>query len=213
MYDCVLFDFDGTVFDTVEGITKSVRYAINCLGLDAPLEELRCFAGPPLTEMFMGHFGFDPATAEEAVRRFRERYSDKGIYESRPFPGIKELLEELRGAGVKTGIATIKPQRMAERLLAGAGMEGLFGAVCGSPMERSLTKRELAEAAMARLGADRSRTVLVGDTRYDAEGALACGIAFIGAGYGYAAPGELEACHAGPAAESVEALGRMLLEG
>ena len=59
MYRYVLFDFDGTVFDTVEGITKSVRYAVNKLGIDAELEELRCFAGPPLDEMFMEKFGFD----------------------------------------------------------------------------------------------------------------------------------------------------------
>lgn len=74
MFKYVLFDFDGTVFDTVEGITKSVRHAINKVGIDAPLEELRSFAGPPLGDMFMEKFGFDRKGAEQAIADFRERY-------------------------------------------------------------------------------------------------------------------------------------------
>ena len=98
MYRYVLFDFDGTVFDTLEGITKSVRYAINKVGMDAPLSELKCFAGPPLLEMFEERFGFTPEEASQAVRDFRERYVPIGVYESRVFPGVKELLRELRAA-------------------------------------------------------------------------------------------------------------------
>ena len=117
MYRYVLFDFDGTVFDTLEGITKSVRYAINKMGMDAPLSELKCFAGPPLLEMFEERFGFTPEKAAQAVRDFRERYVPIGVYESRVFPGVKELLRELRAAGIVTGIATSKPQHLAEELL------------------------------------------------------------------------------------------------
>ena len=72
MFNCILFDFDGTVFDTVEGITKSVRYALNKVGIDAELESLRCFAGPPLVDKFMEEFGFDRAAAEQATADFRE---------------------------------------------------------------------------------------------------------------------------------------------
>ena len=211
MYDTILFDFDGTVFDTVEGISKSARYAINRLGLDAPLEELRCFAGPPLVPMFQEKFGFDYEKAVEATRLFRERYKVQGLHESRPFPGMKELLEELRRIGKKTGIATIKQQLLAEQLLEEAGMRVLFDVICGSPLTKSLTKRELAEQAMAQLGSDPARTVLVGDTRYDAEGAKEAGIAFIGAGYGYAVPGELAAAGARQIADSVEELAALLL--
>ena len=72
MYKYILFDFDGTVFDTVEGITKSVRYAINKRGMDAPLDSLRCFAGPPLVDMYMEHFGGTPEEADQFVRDFRK---------------------------------------------------------------------------------------------------------------------------------------------
>ena len=70
-FETILFDFDGTVYDTVEGITRSVRYALNQMGMDAELEELRCFAGPPLLGMFMEKFGFDWDTADRATRLFR----------------------------------------------------------------------------------------------------------------------------------------------
>ncbi|MBR6840572.1 MAG: HAD hydrolase-like protein [Oscillospiraceae bacterium] len=89
MIDCLLFDFDGTLFDTVEGITKSVQYAVNKLGLNPGLESLRCFAGPPLVDMFMEHFGFDRDTAVQATADFRERYKPIGLYECRVFPGSR----------------------------------------------------------------------------------------------------------------------------
>ena len=210
MYDTVLFDIDGTVFDTVEGISKSVQYALRKFGVEAELKDLTCFAGPPLLDMFQEKFGFSAEQAQQAILYFRERYTPIGLYESRPFPGIRELLEQLRAAGIKTGIATIKYQPMAEKLLEKSGLASLFDAVCGSPAERSLTKKELAEAAMAKAGSDRRRTVLVGDTKYDALGAREAGLAFIGAGYGYA-PQELEACGVGPIAWSVEELEMLLL--
>ena len=88
----VLFDFDGTVFDTVEGITKSIQYALRKHGRDAELEDLRCFAGPPLVDKFMEVYGVTKEEAEQLVTDFRERYVPIGVYESTPFPGIRELL-------------------------------------------------------------------------------------------------------------------------
>ena len=132
MYSCILFDFDGTVYDTVEGITKSVQYAIRKHGLDAPLEELRCFAGPPLVEMFMEKFGFDRSTAEQVTREFRERYVPIGVYESAVFPEIRGLLEALRQAGKRVGVATSKPESLACQLLEREGMLSLFDVVAGA---------------------------------------------------------------------------------
>ena len=128
----VLFDFDGTVFDTVEGITKSIQYAIRKHGLDAGLDELRCFAGPPLVDKFMEVYGVTQQEAEQLVTDFRERYGPIGIYESSPFPGIGELLEALRGKGKKLGIATSKPQVMAELLLERSGLKSCFDVIVGS---------------------------------------------------------------------------------
>ena len=193
MFEYILFDFDGTVFDTVEGISKSVRYAINRFGIDAELEELRCFAGPPLKDMFRDTFHFSEDEAQQAVDYFRERYVPEGIYECSVFPGIKDLLYDLKCAGKKTGIATSKPQNLATLLLERENMTGLFDIICGStPGKNDESKALVLSKTMDILHVDRDSTVLVGDTKYDILGAKACGIANIGVRYGYAAPGELE---------------------
>lgn len=211
MYDCILFDFDGTLFDTVEGITKSVRYALNKRGLDAELDELRCFAGPPLAAMFSAVFGFSEEEAATAVADYRERYRPIGVYESSPFPGVRELLETLRAAGKTVGIATSKPQNMAELLLEREGMLALFDGICGGkPNGLNNPKWEMVESAMSLCGATSERTVLVGDTKYDVEGAHRCGVACIGVRWGYAAPGELEEAGADAIAEDIPDLLRLL---
>ena len=212
MYRYVLFDFDGTVFDTLEGITKSVRYAINKVGMDAPLSELKCFAGPPLLEMFEERFGLTPEKAAQAVRDFRERYVPVGVYESRVFPGVKELLRELRAAGIVTGIATSKPQHLAEELLGREEMIGLFDVISGSaPDGRNESKQQVTQRAMGFLGAAPEETVLVGDTKYDVAGAHKCGIKCIGVVYGYAAEGELEAAGVDYIAADVDEIKNIVL--
>ena len=207
MFDCILFDFDGTVFDTVEGITKSVRYALNKVGLDAELESLRCFAGPPLADKFMEVYGFDRAAAEQAVRDYRERYRPIGMNECCVFPGIKELLEKLRAAGKTVGIATSKPQELAEELLRRENMLGLFQVICGSrPDGNDSAKWQVVQRAMELCGAVKENTILVGDTKYDVAGAHKVGIACVGVRYGYAAGGELEAAGADAVVEDLPEL-------
>lgn len=193
----VLFDFDGTVFDTVEGITKSIQYALRKHGRDAELEELRCFAGPPLEDKFMEVYGVSKEAAEQLVKDFRERYVPIGVYESSPFPGIRELLEALRGAGKKLAIATSKPQLMAELLLERAGLRELFDVVVGSGGGvNNDAKWQIVNRVMELCGSKPENCVLVGDTKYDVEGAKKCGIPCIGVRWGYAAEGELEAAGA-----------------
>lgn len=213
MYRYILFDFDGTVFDTLEGITKSVRYAINKRGMDAELSSLRCFAGPPLYDMYLEHFGGTAEEAEQFVEDYRERYTGIGLYECRVFPGMRELLTELRAAGRMTAVATLKPQYLAETLLQREGMTGLFDAICGSGVEgHDNTKRESILRVMRAMGAPAEETVLVGDTKYDMTGAHQCGIMAVGVGYGYAAPGELEAAGADVVVPDMAALRSWLFE-
>lgn len=193
MYKNILFDFDGTVFDTVEGITKSAQYALKKQGIEAGLDELRCFAGPPLVDKFMEVYGFDRETAEQATRDFKERYVPIGVHECRVFPGIKSLLEALREKGFQVGLATSKPQVLAEQLLAQEDMTELFMVICGSGSDgNNSAKWQVLKRAMEELGAGPEDSVLVGDTKYDVEGARLCGVPCIGVAYGYAAPGELE---------------------
>ena len=211
MYKYILFDFDGTIFDTVEGISKSARYAINKFGLDDSLEFLRCFAGPPLVDKFMEVYGFDKAQAEQATAYFKERYQPIGLYECRIFPGIKEMLQSLKTKGFKLGVATSKPQHLAEKLLQGEDMIEIFDVICGSGLTgNNDSKESVLRRAMEALGAGLDNTVLVGDTKYDVLGAKACGVDCIGVRFGYAAPGELEEAGATYIVEDVEELEKLI---
>ncbi len=193
----ILFDFDGTVYDTVEGITKSIQFALSRHGIMEETDNLRCFAGPPLLYKFMEVYGVGRKEAKQLVADFRERYVPVGIYESQPFPGIKSLLNSLRSMGFRLGIATSKPQEMAEFLLERSDLSECFDIIVGSDITvNNEEKWHIVLRAMNRLSADEKTTVLVGDTKYDVAGAARCGIPCIGVGWGYAAPGELEAAGA-----------------
>lgn len=212
-YNTILFDFDGTLYDTVEGIAKSIQFALRRHGIDEPLEALRCFAGPPLVDKFMEVYGVDKALAEQLVLDFRERYQPIGVYESAPFPGVGETLLRLRKAGLRLGVATSKPQALAELLLDRAGLRERFDVIVGSkPGINNDAKWAIVREAMALCGAEPAATVLVGDTKYDAIGAARAGIACIGAGWGYAAPGELEAAGVVRTARDFDELEGILLD-
>ena len=212
MYRYLFFDFDGTLYDTVEGITRCVQYALRKRGMDAPLDSLRCFAGPPLDDMFMEKFGFTRDDAEQAVRDFRERYVPIGLYESRPFPGLKDLLRDLHAAGYRLAVTTSKPQVLAEELLRRENLHDLFDCICGAAEEgEGNAKWQVLRRAMERLHAPEGESVLIGDTKYDVAGAKRCGIPCIGVGYGYAAEGELEQAGADAVAADLDALRGMLL--
>ena len=210
----VLFDFDGTIFDTVEGITKSAQYALAKHGIQEPLDRLRCFAGPPLAEKFMEVYGVTQPEAEQLVAEFRERYVPIGVYESSPFSGIKELLIWLRQAGLKLGVATSKPQALAELLLERANMKDCFDVIVGSaPGPGNDQKWQIVQRALALSETAPEAAVLVGDTKYDAIGAARCEVACLGVAWGYGAPGELEAAGVlGIAADPAELEGLLTAE-
>lgn len=214
MYRYVLFDFDGTLYDTVEGIEKSAQYALKGLGVEAELDELRCFAGPPLVDKFMEVYGLSYEKAWEARRLFQERYVPIGVYESRPFPGMAEFLRRLRSAGLTLAVATSKPLELALHLLERAELREYFTVVRGSTMDgNNNTKQEIVESVVSDLAADKAECVLIGDTKYDVLGAHAAGIECIGVRYGYAAPGELEAAGADAVADDLPTLEKMLTCG
>ncbi len=208
----VLFDFDGTVFDTVEGITRSVQYAIRKHGMDAELSELRCFAGPPLVDMFMEKFGVDEDRARKLTTDFRERYNPIGLYECRVFPGVRGLIERLRCAGKQVGIATSKPVRLARTLLEREGMAELFDVIIGAGDNGEGNAKSLViQRALEALDARPDSTVLIGDTKYDVFGANQAGIPCIGVSYGYALPGEMEKAGALCMVPDCETLAELLL--
>lgn len=214
MYDIVSFDLDGTLTDPKEGITLSVQHALRTGGIDVSNpDELRCFIGPPLKEQFSAFVGWTEEESEAAVARYRERFAAVGWAENKVYDGIPELLEDLCAAGRTLAVATSKPQVFAERILRHFHLASYFSVICGSELSGNRTKKaEVIEETLRLLGnPDRARVVMVGDRRYDAEGAAACGLPCVGVRYGYAADGELEAAGAHPIVDTVEELRQYLL--
>lgn len=186
-YDAVIFDFDGTICDTGEGILKSAKYALDAFGIESPdYKELTCFIGPPLLITFQERFGADPATADELVKKFRERYTNKGIFESELYDGIKPLLAKLKKYGIKIGIASSKPQDYIETLLEHFGIKNYFDAICGVTFTADCeSKTSIIGRCQKELDVPGNRCLMVGDKKYDIDGAKANIIDSAGVLWGY----------------------------
>ena len=211
MVELILFDLDGTLTDSAPGITRCVQYALTYLGRPkyAP-EELNCFLGPPLHQQFMEFAGLTSEEADIAVEQYRERYNGLGIFENEVYDGIPEMLTFLKGHGKRLGVASSKPQVYVEQILRHFKLYDMFEVVVGSEMDGTRTdKAEVVEEALHRLGFEnkRDRVILVGDRSHDAAGAARCGIACMGAAYGYGGREELETAGADYIADTVQDLG------
>lgn len=213
MIQTVLFDFDGTLFDTGEGILRSVQYALEGFGIrETDTARLRKFVGPPLFDSFTELYGMQPEQAQAATERYRERYQPIGVYECEIYPGIPELLAQLRAAGFCVAVATGKPTPLARTILQHFDMERLFDCVIGCEYDGSRsTKAEVVAAVLAETHTAPEAALMVGDRKYDVIGAAACGVPCLGVYYGYAEPGELEAAGAVATVQTVAELSERLL--
>lgn len=193
-YNTVIFDFDGTVCDTGEGILKSAKFALDYFGYDTPEDyrELTCFIGPPLLITFQEKFGADPVKAEELVKKFRERYTNTGLYESCLYDGIISLLKRLKAGGIRLGIASSKPQHYIEALLEKFGIKALFDCICGVSFKADCeSKSSIIGRCLNELGANAREAVMVGDTHFDIDGAKLNQLDSIGVLWGYGSKFEL----------------------
>lgn len=206
MYKLILFDFDGTVFDTGEGIMKSVQYAALAFGYDEPdYTALSCFVGPPLVESFIRRYGVDMEKARAMTAKYRERYSVQGLAECSVYPGVPELVQRLRDRGAKVVVATGKPTKFTVDILESAGLGGLFDDVLGSEFDGTRGQKwEVIAELLDRHGSEGA--VMVGDRDNDVNGAKKCGIPCVGVAWGYAEPGELLAAGAVSLAQTVDEL-------
>ncbi|MBQ1264114.1 MAG: HAD hydrolase-like protein [Oscillospiraceae bacterium] len=214
-WNTVLFDLDGTLTDPGVGITKAVQYALRHYGIDEPdRRKLEKFIGPPLHLAFTEYYGFEPEQALEAVEKFREYYNVTGWRENAPYEGIRELLQDLREAGIKLVIATSKPETTALRVLELFSLKDAFDCICGAPMHDAEASKKAAVIRRALRDADitdLSRAIMVGDRRHDIEGAHETGLAAIGVLYGYGDRAEHTAAGADYLAENMQALRALLL--
>lgn len=237
MFQYILFDLDGTLTDPKVGITKSVQYALQALGIEEPdLDKLEPFIGPPLKDSFMEFYGFHHEQTEIAVEKYRERFVVTGIFENEIYAGIAQMLANLHCAGKKLAIASSKPTVLVERILEHFAIKAYFDVVVGSEMDGTRSrKEEVVEEALRRLvpqifvnssersaeesssqqinkKALRKSIAMVGDRKFDIEGAKAFGLTGIGVAFGYAQEGELEQAGADYIVETVAELERLLMK-
>ena len=209
----VLFDLDGTLTDSGEGIINCAVFAMERLGIPVPpREELGVFVGPPLWDTFR-QFGVPADRVDEAVEIFRSRYVPIGKFENTPYPGIREVLEVLRAQGRKLYVATSKPEVTAREILEHFDLSRYFTEICGASVDKTRSSKEDVIAYLLSLDACKEHSVMVGDTAFDVIGAAAHGIPTIGAAWGYGKTEDMVSAGAAAIAQTPEELLRIIEEG
>ncbi|HFU4502187.1 TPA: HAD family hydrolase [Streptococcus suis] len=213
MYQTILFDLDGTLTDSGQGILHSVAYALDQMGIDEPdLANLQRFIGPPLYESFSRFYQLNPADTQAAVDAFRVYFKDKGMFENQLYDGILPLLESLKQAGKTLAIATSKPEVFAKQILEYFDIAHYFDVIAGASLDSSrISKTDVISYALAQLDYDPQTTIMVGDREHDIEGAQANQLVSIGVLYGYGNRQELEEAGASWIIETVPDLQKLLL--
>ncbi|MDH6182302.1 phosphoglycolate phosphatase [Microbacteriaceae bacterium SG_E_30_P1] len=196
-YTCILFDLDGTIADSAPGITASLGYVFEKLGLPVPSQpELREWVGPPLLDAFRDRAGMTPEESAVALAIYREHYISRGTKSSPIFDGIPAVLHAIHDAGVPLALATSKPEFPASVILDHGNLTQLFRVLSGASIDeiRSAKKDVIAEAItrFRMVGVDVSRPIMVGDRDYDVEGAAVHGIPTIFVEWGYGSSAESE---------------------
>lgn len=213
-YKYLLFDLDGTITDSETGITRCVEYALNYFGIQVnDLRELSPFIGPPLLDSFKDFYHFTDEQAIIATAKYRERYTDKGIFENELYPGIKELLAEAQQKDKKVILATSKPEIFARRILDYFGLSNYFFFIAGSGLDGSLhTKTDVINHILQSNNiTELSTVVMIGDRKHDIIGAKNVGIDSIGVLYGFGDYKELSEAGANYIVEDITTLRKLLL--
>ena len=211
-YDVVLFDLDGTLTDSKIGITKSVQYALSKFNIrEDNLDNLESFIGPPLSESFQKHYGFEPSQAQDAVDFYREYFSTVGIHENVVYPGIPALLADLKSKRKELIVATSKPTVFANQILTAFNLNQYFTTVVGSHLDGTRTSKiEIIAHTLSTLGKTKENSaVMVGDREHDIIGAQGNAIDSIAVTYGYGSLLELQRANPTHLAHAVEDIGTL----
>lgn len=210
MAKSILFDLDGTITDSGEGIMNCAELALRHFGLPVPdRTTMRVFVGPPLDETFI-KFGVHPSQTDEAIRVYRSRYLTVGMFENFPYPGIEKLLSRLKALGHRLYIATSKPEHMAVEILTHFGLAQYFDCICGATLDGTRSKKADIITYLLEKTGSTADAVMVGDTAYDVIGAKAHGMPAIGVAWGYGKAADMEAAGAAGIAGTMEELFQLL---
>lgn len=218
MYQYIFFDLDGTLTDPRKGITKSVQYALKCMGIEEQdLTKLEPFIGPPLLESFAEYYGFTVEQARQGVDYYREYFSEKGVFQNQLLEGVPKLLISLKTNGKVICVASSKPEVFVRMILEHFQVDSCFDYICGGSMDESrISKEDVIEELLHRMELpeeERKKILMVGDRRHDVEGAAKFGIPCLGLSMGFAAEGELEKAGAVAVADSMEEVENYILGG
>lgn len=216
MKEYLLFDLDGTLTDPKLGICTCVQYALESFGIQEPdLDKLEPFIGPPLKDSFQQFYQFSEEQAEAAVEKYRERFAKVGLYENEIYPGIAGMLRTLKKNGLHLAVASSKPTVYVEKILEHFGIKKYFEVVVGSELDgRRVNKDEVVQEALLQLFAGKpieyDKIYMIGDRKFDVEGARAQGVESVGVTYGYGGIEELKEARADYIVRSVAELERFL---
>jgi len=211
--EALLFDLDGTLTDPREGITRSIAYALERMGLASPpLDELTFAIGPPLRRSLAALMGDEtPARVERALAFYRERFADVGLFENAPYEGIAEVLGALAASGATLVVATSKPRVYAERIVRHFGLEMHFAAVHGCELDGTREdKRDLIAHLLPHHGFAAASAAMIGDRGADMVAARHHGLHAVGALWGYGSRAELEEAGALALCETPRGLAALL---
>ena len=213
-FSCILFDLDGTIVDSAPGITATLAYTFEQLGLPIPSPaELVPYVGPPILDSFRDLAGFTPEESLRALAIYRPQYLKTGVFDAKVYPGIREVIKAIREADVPLSLATSKPETPATLILEHYDLLKYFDVITGaSDDEKRSAKADVVEEALKRLtdyGADVSNPVMVGDRHHDVVGAAAHDVPTIFVRWGYGSRPE-EVGTIGVASDAAE-LTRLLL--
>jgi phosphoglycolate phosphatase len=192
----VLFDLDGTITDSSEGIINSIQFALNKMGLhENDKEKLRSYVGPSLKQTFLSNYFPDGDKYQEAITHYRAYYAEKGIFENKLYDGMTEVLEEIKNNEGTIALSTAKPTYFAKIILKYFSIDKYFDVVVGSHLGGTRTdKKDIIFETLDQLGLpDPKNCYMIGDREHDIIGAKHHNLKTIGVKYGYAPRGELEA--------------------
>ena len=202
----ILFDLDGTLTDSGEGIINCATLALKHFHLPVPSrEEMGVFVGPPLDKTFI-QFGVPAEKAQEAIDVFRSRYVVVGKFENKPYPGIHELLDTLKKQGHRLFVATSKPEVTALEVLEKFELTCYFEKIVGATLDGTRShKADVIAYLLNKIGSP-EQMLMIGDTEFDVLGAAAHNIPTIGVAWGYGKIAAMEEAGAEAIAYTMEEL-------